>query len=112
MKMLQHWFLDHPGSVGETYFEHQQMAFGFSARLFVASCACLVHGLIPCLFERTASRTIATLNERMVLHRAANNTREERISAERAPGTATSQDIALPCTSVTAASKPVMARHR
>jgi hypothetical protein len=110
MKMLRHWFLDHPRSVGETYFEHQQMAFGFSVRLFVASCACLVHGLIPCLFERSASRTIATLNERMVLHRAANDTREERSSAERIPGTATSQDIALSGASVTAAAKPAMAQ--
>ncbi|HEY4266352.1 MAG TPA: DUF6356 family protein [Micropepsaceae bacterium] len=67
--MLQRWFLDHPHSVGESYFEHQRTAFGFSATLFMAAAACLVHGLIPGLLTRTASGKIAQLHERMSIHR-------------------------------------------
>ena len=67
--MLRHWFLEHPRSVGETYFEHQRKAFGFSVKLIGAACACFVHGLIPKLFERTGSETIAVLHRSMVIER-------------------------------------------
>jgi hypothetical protein len=33
--------------------------------------ACLVHALLPFLFERTASHCIDQLHQRMVVHRAA-----------------------------------------
>src|SRR5205085_10929759 len=45
--MLQRLFLEHPHSVGETYSAHRQTALRFSAALFRAAAACLVHGLIP-----------------------------------------------------------------
>lgn len=77
--MFWRWFLDHPRSVGETYFEHQGVAFGFSARLFLAACACLVHGLIPGLFERTASRSVARLHESMVTQRNRKGERADRV---------------------------------
>jgi hypothetical protein len=63
--MFQRWFLEHPQSVGETFFEHQRTALIFSATLLGAGIRCLVHALIPCLFERSASRAIAQLYERM-----------------------------------------------
>lgn len=67
--MLDRWFLAHPKSVGETYFAHQRMAFGFSAALFKAAAACFVHGLVPGLFQTTGSRTVMKLHERMVTNR-------------------------------------------
>jgi hypothetical protein len=67
--MFQHWFLDHPRSVGESYFEHQLMAFGFSIALFAAATVCLIHGLVPGLFKRTASGMLAHLHGRMVTQR-------------------------------------------
>ena len=63
----QRWFLDHPRSVGEGYLEHQRMALGFGAELIAAGAACLVHALIPCLFQHTASHAIARLSARVRL---------------------------------------------
>ncbi|MEH6522615.1 DUF6356 family protein [Sulfitobacter sp.] len=42
------------------------MAFAgkFAAKLFLAGGAALVHALIPCLFEKTASKIIADLYEK------------------------------------------------
>ncbi len=62
--MIARIFNDHPASVDETYGEHARFAFGFSLKLFGAAFAALVHALIPCLFEKTASRMIATLYAR------------------------------------------------
>ena len=50
--------------VDETYFEHLRFALGFSLRLFGAGSAALIHALVPCLFEKTASRIVARLFER------------------------------------------------
>ena len=44
-------------------------AWGFSWRMMVASLACLVHALLPFLFERTGSRAITLLYDRMVTNR-------------------------------------------
>lgn len=66
MKQL---FTEHPASVGESYTEHMGMAASFGARMFLASLACFVHALLPFLFERTGSRAITELHERMVTHR-------------------------------------------
>jgi len=62
-------FLDHPRSVGEGYWAHQRMAFGFAGALFVAGLACVVHALVPTLFERAASRAVTRLHDRMVVNR-------------------------------------------
>ncbi|MEJ1969983.1 MAG: DUF6356 family protein [Rhizomicrobium sp.] len=63
--MLKRLFLAHPHLVGETYLEHQSMAFSFSLRLFAAALACFVHALIPCLFECTASGAVRRLHDEM-----------------------------------------------
>ena len=62
--MIARVFLDHPAKVDETYFQHARFAFGFALRLFAAAGAALVHAIIPCLFERTASRIVADLYAR------------------------------------------------
>ena len=53
--------LAHPADVNETYFRHLVAACGFAARLFVASIACFIHALIPCLVVRTASESLNRL---------------------------------------------------
>jgi hypothetical protein len=63
--MLQQLFLAHPRSVGEGYFAHQRVALSFGFTLFGAALACLVHALVPALCERTASRTILRLSQRV-----------------------------------------------
>lgn len=59
--MITRMFFDHPASIDESYGEHARFAFGFSVKLFLAAGAALVHSLIPCLFEKTASRIIGDL---------------------------------------------------
>ena len=58
-------FLDHPHSVDETYIEHAGVAFGFSMKLFVAAFAALIHAILPGMFEKTASKIICGLYQRM-----------------------------------------------
>lgn len=58
-------FFEHPQSVEETYTEHLVFAMKFSFSLFVAALAAMVHALIPSLCERTASRKIGELHDRM-----------------------------------------------
>jgi len=67
--MLQRLFSEHPASVDETYLEHMGVAFSFAARMFLASLACFLHGLLPFLFVRTGSQAIDELHERMVIKR-------------------------------------------
>ncbi len=57
-------FLTHPRSVDESYVEHMAFAGWFSAKLFLAAGAALVHALLPFLFEKTASRMIAEMYQR------------------------------------------------
>jgi hypothetical protein len=58
-------FVDHPASVGETYFQHMRFAASFAFLLFAAGGAALVHAIIPPLFETTASRLITRLHARI-----------------------------------------------
>ena len=59
--MFGRLFMDHPRSIGESYFEHLLFAGGFALRLLGAGLAALVHALIPCFFEKTASNMIAKM---------------------------------------------------
>jgi hypothetical protein len=61
---MKNLFLSHPKAVDETYFEHLAFAGRFSAVLFLAAGAALVHALLPFMFEKTASRMVARLYER------------------------------------------------
>ncbi|HEY2482073.1 MAG TPA: DUF6356 family protein [Caulobacteraceae bacterium] len=76
--MLNRLFLDHPRSMGESYFEHQRVAFSFALRLFVASLACALHALIPGLCVSTGSRAVADLNDRLVVGRRRTPAFEDR----------------------------------
>lgn len=67
--MIDKLFLDHPKSVGESYFEHLFMASCFSGRMLLGAAACFIHALIPGLCVKTGSNTIRELNDRMVVNR-------------------------------------------
>ena len=62
-------FTQHPASVGENYLQHMGSALSFALPLLGAFLACLVHALLPFLFEKTGSRLIVRLHERMVTNR-------------------------------------------
>lgn len=63
-------FLDHPASVGETYWRHLVAALSFSGALFRAGIAGTVHALVPGLCVRTASGIVSSLHKRMVTDRS------------------------------------------
>jgi hypothetical protein len=63
--MFYQAFVAHPNTVGESYLQHQRVALSFAGELLVAGLAAAVHGVVPCLFETTASRAVTRLNARM-----------------------------------------------
>ncbi len=63
-------FTRHPRSVGETYLQHLGVAARCGASMVVAGTACLVHAVLPFLFERTASNCLTRLHQRMVTQRS------------------------------------------
>lgn len=63
--MLRGTFLDHPASIGESYFEHLRAALGYSASLTVTAAAAFIHALVPCLCETTARTRIETLHNKL-----------------------------------------------
>ena len=65
INIWQRIFIAHPKSVNETYFQHMRVAGWFATRLLAAGGASLVHALIPCLCEKTASRMISEMHMRM-----------------------------------------------
>lgn len=69
MRLFHRLFVQHPGSVGETYFEHLAHAAWFGGMLALGAVACLVHALIPGACEKTGSRIITLLHDRMVVNR-------------------------------------------
>ncbi|VVE48057.1 DUF6356 family protein [Pandoraea anhela] len=62
-------FTQHPASVGENYLQHMGTALSFALSLLGAFLACLVHAVLPFAFEKTGSRIIVRLHERMVANR-------------------------------------------
>lgn len=62
-------FTEHPNSVGENYVEHMGQAMSFALPLFLAAFACLAHAFLPFLFEKTGSKIISGLHDRMVANR-------------------------------------------
>ena len=62
-------FLKHPRAVGETYLEHMTVALSFGLPLIAAGLACVVHALVPAMFERTGSRAIVNLHSRVIASR-------------------------------------------
>ena len=63
--MMQRWFADHPRSVGESYAEHFRAAARYGLAMVSGGLACLLHALVPALFERTGSRTVKRLYAEM-----------------------------------------------
>jgi hypothetical protein len=63
--MIKRLFLNHPRSVGENYFEHMAVAFGFGFKMLGGAIACIIHGIVPGLFQCSGSRTIMTLHEEL-----------------------------------------------
>ena len=75
-------FAEHPNSVGESYLMHLLQACRFAGRLLLAGVACLIHAVLPFLFEKTARGAIAERYDRMVRNRARPNSPTSQVVAE------------------------------
>ncbi len=60
--MIQRLLLDHPHTVGETYFQHMRASLTTAARLGTAAAACVVHAIVPALCTTTGSSAILKLH--------------------------------------------------
>jgi hypothetical protein len=69
--MLKKLFLDHPASLGESYGEHLREASRFGLAMVGGGVACMIHALVPALFETRGSDTVAQLHDKLVRKRAA-----------------------------------------
>ena len=58
-------FLKHPEEQNMTYFEHLKHACSYGIQALGCSLIFVVHGFIPCLFEKTGSAMIKDLNDRL-----------------------------------------------
>ncbi len=67
---IQQAFTEHPRSVGETYLQHLGVAGRCGLSMMVAGFACVIHALLPFLFQNTASDCLTRLHERMVTKRS------------------------------------------
>lgn len=82
MSIYRKLFVTHPESVGETWLEHLMHAGWFAGMMIYGGMACLVHALIPGACEKTGSKVITLLNDRMVVNRVKTPTvRSDRPSA-------------------------------
>ncbi|SEH14856.1 hypothetical protein SAMN05428974_1290 [Sphingopyxis sp. YR583] len=78
--MIRRIFTAHPASVGESYGAHFFHALSFAAAMLAGTIACFIHALIPSLFEKTGSRIITRLHDRMVVNRARLSARPDPIN--------------------------------
>jgi hypothetical protein len=60
--MADNPFTRHPCEIGESYGEHFATASRFGLKMIGGGIACLVHAVLPFLFERTGSETVRELN--------------------------------------------------
>jgi hypothetical protein len=63
--MAENPFTNHPKELGESYVAHFINASAFGLRMLAGGTAVLVHAILPFLFVRTGSRTMAKLHRRM-----------------------------------------------
>lgn len=67
--MIDRLFTQHLHDIDESYSQHAGHAFYIGLRLIVSGIACLVHGLLPGLFMKTASNTLADIHQLMARRR-------------------------------------------
>lgn len=61
----------HPRAVGEGYAEHAGIASRFGATMVVGGLKCIVHAILPAVFTRSASDSIAKLHGELERRRRA-----------------------------------------
>lgn len=62
---MNYVFVKHPEEQKMTYFEHLKHACSYSIQTLGCSLVFIVHGFVPCLFEKTGSVTIHRLDTKL-----------------------------------------------
>jgi hypothetical protein len=65
-------FLQHPEEQNMTYLEHLRHACSYGLQAMASSLAFIIHGFIPCLFEKTGSTRIQNLHTQLQLQHSNN----------------------------------------
>ncbi len=73
MQILDRVFLAHPRTVDESYLQHCAFALRIGSQLLLAGMAALVHAIVPCLCQTTASRIVLAMNAGIVARKAKAN---------------------------------------
>ncbi len=67
--MFSRLFIDHPKTVGESYFEHMAASMTVAGRLALASSKCVVHAFVPGLCKTAGSDAILKLHSEVLPRR-------------------------------------------
>lgn len=63
--IFKYVFLQHPEEQNMTYLEHLKHACYYGIQALGCSIIFMVHGFVPCLFEKTGSVMLEQLNEQL-----------------------------------------------
>jgi Family of unknown function (DUF6356) len=69
--MIRRIFLEHPATVGETYWEHFGVAASFGAAMIIGGIKAMTHAVFPNLCKTSGSDTVRRLHAKLVEKRAA-----------------------------------------
>jgi hypothetical protein len=61
-------FLKHPHAVGMTYWGHFCFASKVAIKMITAGTACMIHAVLPFLFQKTASKVVKELHSTFTRH--------------------------------------------
>ena len=64
-RFFNYVFVKHPEEQKMTYFEHLKHACSYSVQALGCSLIFMVHGFVPCLFEKTGSIMIQRLHSKL-----------------------------------------------
>lgn len=63
---MKNIFTEHPGSIGETYFQHLQFAFFIGYHMISGGLIFMIHAIFPFLFLKTGSNILFKMTHRFV----------------------------------------------
>lgn len=58
---MKNWLTKHLSDINESYFLHMKHALFFGFSMLVGGLACIIHGIFPFLFQKTASNILLRL---------------------------------------------------
>jgi hypothetical protein len=64
-RFFNYVFVKHPEEQNMTYFQHLKHACCYSVQALGCSLVFMVHGIVPCLFEKTGSIMVKRLHDRL-----------------------------------------------